>query len=104
MALIGVILQLPAPRVVAPTSVPVTGVTVDPTTVNVVVGQTVKLTATVTPSNATDQSISFTSSDETIATVDNEGTVSGVKAGAVQVTATAGGKSTTASITVTAAE
>ena len=43
-------------------------------------GKTVALTATVYPSNATDKTVRFKSADETLATVDNNGVVTGVKA------------------------
>ena len=42
-------------------------------------GKTVALTATVFPSNATDKTVRFKSADETLARVDNNGVVTGVK-------------------------
>ena len=77
-------------------------VSLDQTTASVEAGKTVKLTTTVAPSNATDATPVFTSSDETIATVASDGTVTAIKAGTVTITVTAGGKTTTATITVTA--
>lgn len=64
------------------------------------VGKTIKLTATVKPSDATDKTVSWKSSDNGIATVSSDGTVKGVKAGSVTITATAGGVSATYTITV----
>lgn len=64
-------------------SIAATGVTLDKTTTTVDVGKTTKLTATVAPSNATNKAVTFSSGDTTIATVDNNGTVKGVKAGTV---------------------
>ena len=81
--------------------VAVIGVTVDPATASVEVGKTVVLTGTVAPDNATDKTIAWTSSDDTIATV-ADGTVTGVKAGEATITATANGKTGTAKVTVTA--
>ncbi len=70
---------------------------------SVKVGETVKLTAEVLPADATDKSVTWKSSDASLATVDGSGTVKGVKAGSVDITASAGGKSATQKITVQAA-
>ena len=80
----------------------VTGITLDKTTATVEEGATVTLTATVTPDNATDKTVTWSTSDETIATVSG-GVVTGVKAGEVTITAKAGDKSATCTVTVTAA-
>ncbi|MDO4288393.1 MAG: Ig-like domain-containing protein [Eubacterium sp.] len=53
------------------------------------VGDTLQLTATVTPADATD-TVVWSSSDESIATVDENGLVTGVDVGEVTITATAG--------------
>ena len=53
------------------------------------------------PSNATDRTVSWKSSDTTVASVDRTGKVTGVKAGTATVTATAGGKSASVTVTVT---
>lgn len=84
-----------------PTNIPVTGVSLDKITASVEVGKTVKLNAVVTPSNATNATPAFTSSDTTVATVANDGTVTAVKAGTATITVNAGGKTATATITVT---
>ena len=60
---------------------------------------TTKLTATVTPENATHKTVTWTSSNPSVATVDN-GVVSAKSAGTTIITASAGGKSATAKITV----
>ena len=80
----------------------VEGITLDKTTATVEEGATVTLTATVTPDNATDKTVTWSTSDETIATVSG-GVVTGVKAGEVTITAKAGDKSATCTVTVTAA-
>ena len=69
------------------------------------VGATETLSATVSPETATDKSVKFTSSDETIATVTPiQGKVTGVKAGTATITATTvNGKTATCEVTVTAA-
>ncbi len=68
-------------------------------------GATETLSATVSPETATDRSVKFTSSDETIATVmPVQGKVTAIKVGATTVTATTiNGKTATCEVTVTAA-
>ena len=68
--------------------VPVTGLTVSPTTANVAVGATVDLTFSVLPANATDAALRVSSSAPATATVTLNGKVAkvkGVKAGSVDV-------------------
>lgn len=85
------------------TSVPVvavTSVTVSPKTLNLEVGQTRTLTATVTPGNATDKTVTWTSSNDKVATV-VDGTVAAVGEGTATITATAAnGKKDTCKVTV----
>lgn len=84
-------------------AVAVTEVKLDKTTLSLEAGKTAALKATVTPDNATNKTVSWTSSDKAIATVDEKGTVTGVKAGEATITATAGEKSAACKVTVTAA-
>jgi len=72
-----------------PASIPVTSISVRPISVNVQVGTSSQLTAYISPSNATDPSVTWVSSDPKIATVDPSGNVTGVSIGTVTVTATA---------------
>ncbi len=83
-------------------TVAVTSVELDQSTASIAVGKTVTLTATVAPTNATNAEVRWTSSDTSVAIVSG-GTVTGVKEGTAIITATAGGKSASATITVTAA-
>ena len=83
--------------------IPVETVTLNPTTATVEAGKTVALTATIMPADATDKTITWTTSDSTIATV-SDGYVTGVKVGKVTITATAGGKSASCVVTVTEAK
>lgn len=70
-------------------TVGVTGVSLDKTTAQTVdVGGTVSFTATVSPDNATDKTVTWTTSDASVATVDN-GVVTAVAAGTATITAIA---------------
>lgn len=64
----------------------VTGISLDKTSIQLVVGATETLSAKVTPDNATSPSISWDSSDKEVATVDN-GVVTAVSAGKATITA-----------------
>ena len=81
---------------------PVTGVTLDKTSAELTEGDVTVLTATVNPSNASNKNVYWTSSDSSVATVDNSGKVTAVKAGSATITVTTedGGKTATCSITV----
>lgn len=83
--------------------VAVTGITVSPGSAQLAVGGTVTLTATVTPDNATDKTVTWSSSDNGVATVAG-GLVTGVAAGSATITAKAGDKTATCVITVTGSE
>ena len=78
----------------------VTGVTLNKSTATITAGDNVKLIATVMPTNATNKNVIWTSSDESIATVQN-GTVTGLKAGNVTITVTTEDGSYKATCTVT---
>ena len=83
----------------------VASVSLDKTSMTLTVGETQTLTATVAPDNAQDKSVTWSSSDATVATVDQNGKVTAVKAGAatITVTTTDGGKTATCTVTVQAA-
>ncbi|MBE6925359.1 MAG: hypothetical protein E7461_00805 [Ruminococcaceae bacterium] len=65
-----------------------------------VVGETTQLTVTVTPENATDKTVIYTSGDVAVATVSETGLVTAVSAGTATITATVGDKTDTVEITV----
>ena len=83
----------------------VASVSLDKTSMTLTVGETQTLTATVTPDNAQDKSVTWSSSDATVATVDQDGKVTAVKAGSatITVTTTDGGKTATCAVTIQAA-
>lgn len=65
-------------------------------------GETLQLKVKIAPDYAKDKTLTFTSSDTTVATIDGNGLISGIKAGTTTITATAkNGISTTGKITVT---
>ena len=82
------------------TTVKVTGITLTSTELSLAVGESYTLTATVSPSNATDKTVSWYSSNSTVATVTSSGVIKGISAGSTTITATAGGKSATCVVTV----
>ena len=65
----------------------VEGITLDKTEGVLTVGNTVTVTATVTPDTATNASVTWSSSDEAIATVDSEGKITAVAPGTATITA-----------------
>lgn len=82
--------------------VPVTGVSLDKETMSLTAGSSGTLTATITPANATNQNLTWTSDNEEVATV-SDGVVSAVAAGTAHITVTTadGGKTATCVVTVT---
>ena len=91
-------------RTVTPEIVPVSQITLNKAEASISVGNSETLTATVAPENATIKVLTWASSDEDVATVAPDGTVTAVKAGAATITATAAdgsGKSATCTVTVT---
>lgn len=79
--------------------------TFDKTTLTLQVGGSDAIVATVAPADATDKTVAYSSSDETIVTVDSAGKVTAVKAGTATITGkTINDKSATCEVTVDAAE
>ncbi|QXE17561.1 Ig-like domain-containing protein [Clostridium sp. 001] len=84
----------------------VTKIDLDKTSASLKEGDTLQLTPTITPKDATNQKVNWTSSDTSIATVDANGKVTAVKAGTADITAASDDNkdiTTKCSITVTSA-
>ena len=88
------------------TTVVVEGITLSQSSATLTEGESLPLTATVTPDNATDQSITWSSSNTAVATIDTNGKVTAVKPGTTTITALANdgsGVSASCRVTVVAA-
>ena len=81
----------------------VTGVTLSPTSITLVEGESQSLTAVISPSNAENQQVRWSSSDASVATV-ADGKITAIKAGNATITVTTedGGKTATCAVKVTA--
>lgn len=84
-----------------PSLIAVAGVTQSPDTPTVVVGNTIQLATVVSPVDATDKSVTYTSSNDLVATVDGSGLVTGVAEGSADITVTTNDGSFTDVSTVT---
>ena len=78
---------------------PINGITLDQTAATLTEGETLTLTATVSPDDATDKTVTWSTSDASVATV-ADGVVTAVAAGTATITATAGDYSATCVVTV----
>ncbi len=87
-----------------PSAVPVTSVKLNKTTVTLKKGETATLTATVMPNNATNKTVTYTSSNTKVAKVDNNGKITAVGGGKAIITAKADGKTATCTVNVNVAQ
>ena len=71
-----------------PVAVLETGVTLSQTLARLLIGETLTLTATIAPANATNKSVTWSSSDEAVATVNENGVVTAKSAGTAIITVT----------------
>lgn len=96
----------PEPEPTEPEVVKVSGITLNPNLyLNIEEGGSSKITATVVPSNATNSSVKWVSSSPDVATVDDNGNVTALKAGSTDIICSAvdgSGVSATCPVTVTA--
>ena len=84
-----------------PAIVDVIGIQINENINSIEVGESKKLTATITPDNATDKNITWKSSDERIATISSLGDVVAKKSGTIDITAsTSNGKTSTIKIDI----
>lgn len=67
-------------------------------------GETSQLTATVSPSDATDKTVTYSTSNSKVATVSSSGKITAKGGGTATITAKAGGKTATCKVTVTVAQ
>jgi xyloglucan-specific exo-beta-1,4-glucanase len=82
-------------------TVPVTGINVMPASATIAIGSTQQLEAEVIPDNATDQSLTWSSSNEEAAIVSNNGIVTGIGAGTATITVTTSNPDVSAICTIT---
>ena len=80
----------------------VSGITLNKTALNLTIGASESLVATISPSNATNKNVEWTSSNTNVATVDTTGKVTGVSAGSATITVKTkdGAKVATCNVTV----
>lgn len=91
----------PAVVTVEAKTIKVTSVAVSPKTLDLEVGQTGTLTATVTPNDATDKTVTWqVTKGKDVVSINADGKVTALKAGSAEITATAGGKTATCTVTV----
>ena len=82
----------------------VESVSLDKTELQLAVGENATLSAAITPENATDKNVTWSSDNETVATVDANGVVTAAAPGSATITVTTadGGKTATCAVTVSA--
>ena len=68
-------------------TIPVESIELTPSSATINVGDTIQITATINPSNATDHELVWTSSNSSVVTVDNNGVITGKSAGTATITA-----------------
>ena len=90
--------------IIKPDPIPITKITLNETKLSMSVKDTKQLTATVKPDNASDKSVSWSSSDKNVATVSSTGLITAIGAGSATITSKANdgsGVKATCSVTVT---
>ena len=94
----------PTPVDPVPQVVKVTGVKLDKTSAELKVGETLQLSATVEPANATEKSVSWKTDNSSIADVDGKGLVTALKGGTTTISVITKDGNLTASATITVKE
>ena len=82
-------------------TVPVLNFSLGASSINMYRGEFAKLTPVISPDDATDIGVQFTSSDESVVSISEDGTIHGVGAGTAVIEGTIGGVSATSTVTVT---
>lgn len=85
-------------------TVPVTSIKLDKSSVTLKKGETSQLTATVSPDNATNKAVTYSSSNTKVAKVSSSGKITAVGGGTATITAKADGKTATCKVTVNVAQ
>ena len=83
-----------------PAEVAVSGVSIDQTSVEMTVGEKKQMSATISPAEATDQTITWSSSNKSVATISTQGLVTAIAEGTTTIKARAGGKTSACIVTV----
>jgi len=85
------------------TEIAVSDVTLNKESISLAIGDKETLTATISPSNASNQTVSWASDNPSVASVDSNGVVTALSAGSATITVTTadGGKTATCSVTIT---
>lgn len=78
----------------------VTSITLSQPSVDIIEGEIIQLTVTISPSNASDKTVIWKSSNVTVASVDENGHVKAMKVGQATITAKAGNKTAECTVTV----
>lgn len=94
------ILLMSCDKSIKETEVAVSSVSLSQATAEMIIGETVQLNATVLPSDATDKTVIWSSSKQSVARVNDSGVVTAIAEGASTITASCGGKSATCIITI----
>ena len=95
--------ELEAAYTIVVEPIPVASISLDPATVSLIEGQSTQLIATVLPENATNQTVTWSSSNTSVASVSQEGLVSAISPGSASITASAGDITATCLVTISAA-
>ena len=80
--------------------IPVVGITLDKTSLELLAKESQNIKVTFTPENATNQTLKFESENPSIATVDSNGKITGVSAGTTSITVSANNKTAKCNVTV----
>ncbi|MCE2617272.1 Ig-like domain-containing protein [Bacteroidaceae bacterium 14-104] len=81
-------------------TVPVEGVSLSQTSLSMITGETIQLTETINPSDASNTKVTWSSSDDSVASVNDKGLVTAVKVGTVVISVTTDDGNKVASCTV----